>query len=289
MNATLELTLRPGSSADASACGEVCFRAFKRVAEAHGYVPDFPSPAIATGFLGRILGHAGFYSVVAEEEGRVIGSNFLDERSAVAGVGPLSIDPESQDRGVGRLLMERVLVRADDRGFAGVRLVQAAYHVRSLALYAKLGFRVRKSLANVQGAPFHFSLPDCAVRRARSEDVEACDRLCCRVHGLDRHGELVDAVAAGTAKVVVRTGRITGYTTQVAFFGHAVAESNQDLMALVGAAPAFAGPGFLVPLDNTELFRWCLERGLRVVQTMTLMSIGLYNEPAGAYLPSVLY
>ena len=29
--------------------------------------------------------------------------------------------------------------------------------------------------------------------------------------------------------------------------------------------------------------------GLRVVQPMTLMSMGLYNEPKGAFLPSVLY
>jgi hypothetical protein len=44
-----------------------------------------------------------------------------------------------------------------------------------------------------------------------------------------------------------------------------------------------------VPTRNAALFRWCLESGLRVVQPMTLMTIGLYNEPAGAYLPSILY
>jgi hypothetical protein len=32
-----------------------------------------------------------------------------------------------------------------------------------------------------------------------------------------------------------------------------------------------------------------LEHGLRVVEPMTLMSFGLYNEPAGAFLASVLY
>lgn len=45
----------------------------------------------------------------------------------------------------------------------------------------------------------------------------------------------------------------------------------------------------IVPTRNSDLFRWCLENGLRVVQPMTLMSSGLYNEPAGAYLPSVLF
>ncbi len=34
---------------------------------------------------------------------------------------------------------------------------------------------------------------------------------------------------------------------------------------------------------------WCLDHGLRIVQLMTLMTLGLYNEPAGAYLPSILY
>ncbi len=40
---------------------------------------------------------------------------------------------------------------------------------------------------------------------------------------------------------------------------------------------------------NAEPFRWCLELDLRVVQQMTLMSLGSYQEPAGAFLPSVLY
>ncbi len=60
-------------------------------------------------------------------------------------------------------------------------------------------------------------------------------------------------------------------------------------MALIGAADAFLGPGFLVPTRNGEPMRWCLSRGLRIVQTMTLMTIGLYNQPDGAWLPSILY
>ena len=62
-----------------------------------------------------------------------------------------------------------------------------------------------------------------------------------------------------------------------------------DVQALIGAAPAFAGAGILVPVRNAELFRWCLENGLRVVQPMTLMSMGLYNEPKGSFLPSVRF
>jgi hypothetical protein len=52
---------------------------------------------------------------------------------------------------------------------------------------------------------------------------------------------------------------------------------------------SFGGPGILVPSQNSGLFRWCLANGLRVVQPLTLMSIGLYNEPAGAWLPSITF
>jgi hypothetical protein len=127
------------------------------------------------------------------------------------------------------------------------------------------------------------------VRLALEADLEACNRVCTSVHGHDRAGETLDAIKLGTATVVEHDGRVTGYATDLGFLAHAVGESNRDLMALIGAASAFAGPGILVPLRNGALFQWCLGNGLRVVQVMTLMTIGLYNEPSGAYLPSVLY
>jgi hypothetical protein len=40
---------------------------------------------------------------------------------------------------------------------------------------------------------------------------------------------------------------------------------------------------------NGELFRWCLANRLRLVHQMSPMTTGLYNEPAGAFLPSVAY
>ena len=61
------------------------------------------------------------------------------------------------------------------------------------------------------------------------------------------------------------------------------------MKALISAAGTFAGTGFLLPTRNGELLRWCLANGLRVVQPMTLMSKGLYSEPAGVFLPSIIY
>ena len=93
----------------------------------------------------------------------------------------------------------------------------------------------------------------------------------------------------GSARVVEHLSEITANATDIALSGHAVAETNQGLKALIGAASGFSRGGFLLPTRNGELFRWCLQHGLRLVHQMTLMTIGLYNEPAGAYLPSVLY
>jgi predicted N-acetyltransferase YhbS len=285
----MSIVLRPGTAADAAACGKICYEAFKALGTAHNFPPDFPSPEVASGLLSMLLAHPDFYSVVAVSEGRIVGSNFLDERSSIAGVGPITVDPTAQNRGVGGRLMQDVLDRAAQQQTAGVRLLQSGYHNRSLCLYTKLGFRTREPVSVLQGKPLGQSFAGYDVRPATAADVAACDQICRQVHGFDRAGELRDAIQQNAAAVVEHLGRITGYTTGIAFFGHSVAETNRDLMALIGAAPEFGGPGFLLPTGNHEVFSYCLEAGLKLVFQMTLMTVGLYNEPAGAYMPSVLY
>ena len=183
--------------------------------------------------------------------------------------------------------MRAVMNRAAERGAAGVRLVQAAFNNRSLSLYTSLGFDIREPLSCLQGKTLERSIPGCAVRLAKHDDEDACNALSRRVHGFDRGVELAQAIGWGTAHVVERGGRLTGYAADLAFFGHSTAETNPDLQALIASADSFGGPGILVPSRNTALLRWCLANGLRIVQPMTLMSIGLYNDPAGAWLPSV--
>jgi predicted N-acetyltransferase YhbS len=283
------VVIRRVTPGDAAVCGRIGFEAFATLANKHNFPPDFPTPEHAAHVLSMMFSHASFFCVVAELDGKIIGSNCLDERTPIAGVGPITIDPGTQNRSVGRQLMQAVMARAAERKFAGVRLVQAAYHNRSLSLYAKLGFAVREPLACMQGTPIQKTPLGYRVRVAEPSDLATCNDLCVRVHGHDRGGELNDAIQQGTAMVAELEGRIKAYASSVAFSGHAVGESNRDLQALIAAATEFQGPGFLVPTRNAGLFRWCLENGLCVVQLMTLMTTGLYNEPAGAYLPSILF
>ncbi len=282
-------SIRRGTPADAAAAGTICFEAFKAIAGRHAFPADFPSAEAAIGLLSGLLARSDVYSLVAESGGRIVGSNFLWENGPIAGIGPITIDTAAQNEGIGRRLMVAALDRAQQRAVPGVRLVQATYHQRSLSLYTKLGFDAREPLSAIQGPRLNVTIPGHIVRKARMADASACNVLCRRVHGHDRPGEVADAIAQGRATVTERAGRITGYATLIGFFGHAVGETNGDLQALIGAADVFEGPGFLVPTRNGDLLRWCLEHGLRVVQPMTLMSVGLYNQPVGAFLPSVLF
>ena len=285
----MKLNMRRATLEDAAVLGQINYDAFKAIGDAHNFPADFPSVDDAVGTVTALTSNPGVYSVVAEVDGKIAGSNFMDERNPIAGIGPISVDPSVQNQSIGRHLMENALERVRARNFAGVRLVQTAYHNRSLCLYTKLGFETREPLSVLQGKPLNLKMPGYDVRRAKEADLEACNRLCRRVHGHHRGGELREAIQSGGATVVERLGRISGYATVIAFFGHVVGESNDDVRALIGAAPMLLGPGILVPTRNGELFRWCLANGLRLVQQMTLMTIGLYNEPSGAYLPSIHY
>ena len=76
---------------------------------------------------------------------------------------------------------------------------------------------------------------------------------------MDRSGGRIrNAIKSGTAVVVERHERITGYATALGFLGHAVAETNLDLQASIASAEAFAGPGIIVPTRNSDLSRGAL-------------------------------
>jgi GNAT superfamily N-acetyltransferase len=284
-----EIRIREAVDADWVEAGRICYEAFATLADEHGFAHDFPTVEAASEPIRWMINHPGFHGVVADEDGRVVGSSFLDERGTISAIGPVSVDPAAQNRRIGHLLMEAMFDRAAATGTPGVRLLQLAYHNRSLSLYAKLGMDVRGQFGAMYGDPVRIELPGYAVRDATAEDNPACNALCRRVHGHTRGGEVHEAIEAGTCRVVERLGRLTGYTTGMTYFAHSVAETTDDLWALICDASDYGTPGFLVPLRNTELFRRCLAHGLRVFFVLNMLTLGIYQEPEGACLPSVGY
>ena len=172
------ITIRRAKPEDAPACGQICYEAFHKINTDHNFPPDVPRRKGAWELLTMMFSHPGFYCVVAEVDGRIAGSNCLDERNRHR----RRWDPSRSIRrcriaAIGRKLMDAVLDRARERNFAGVRLVQAAFHNRSLSLYTTLGFDVREPLAVMQGPAIKKSYDGFSVRPARPSDLEACNQV----------------------------------------------------------------------------------------------------------------
>ena len=285
----MSITIRPATPADAAECGRIIYAAFASLAAHHRFPCEFPTLEAAMNEASMLTNHPNIHGFIAERDGCILGSNFAEIRSVIAGIGPVSIEPSAQNQGVGRMLMKAAMDRATGSKVAGIRLSTPAYHNRSLCLYTRLGFQAREPLSMMQGPPLNVQFDGYHVRSATAADIIACNTLCGRLHGFDRGREVADSINEGTANVVEHLGKITGYATGVGFFGHAVGETNRELQALIGASKVFSGPGFLVPTRNHEVFNWCLDNGLRLVMQATLLTIGLYNEPTGSYFPSGSY
>jgi predicted N-acetyltransferase YhbS len=283
------IELREAEPADVEICARILFDAFGQIHDHHRFPRDFPSMEAATGMLAAWVPHPEVWGVVAEIDGRIVGSNFLDERDPIVGVGPITVDPEGQNAGVGRKLMEAVIERGKDA--PGIRLVQDAFHMRSLSLYSSLGFDVTASCVVMSGTP-RGSAQRVDVRPLTEGDLEECEALCEKVHGFTRTGALRDALQAFAPHVAVRDGRIVAYATTLNFWpmAYGVAETEDDMKGLLlGAAEATGEPlALLVPL-RSGLFPWCLEQGLRAVKPMNVMARGSYEEPRGCWFPSVIY
>lgn len=270
---------------DVDACAAILYQAFFEIAQQHSFEPDFPTPDFPKMIVASMVDSPEHFAVVAEGEGRILGSNFLSELGPIRAVGPLSVEPGLQGRQVGRQLMEAVMERG--REAPGIRLVQDSFNSASLSLYAKLGFEVQEPLALMAGVLSSQPRPDTIVRPLQETDLKDCAELCRRVHGWSREGEIKALPPFVQPLVALREGRITAYCSAPSFWplNHGMAETDWDLQDLL------AGFGdtlsFLLPIRQASLFKWCLKSGLRVQKTMNLMSLGEYRQPQGAWFPSV--
>ncbi len=295
----MPIQLRKPTPADAEPCGRIIYEAFRCIAQQHNFPTDFPSVDSAIGMARAFIGPPCIFGVIAEQDGQIIGSNFLHESDPISGVGPITVDPKSQSKGVGRQLMQAVLEHG--KKSAGIRLVQEAFNTTSMSLYASLGFEVKEPLVVLAGQlktpsppPPPTDAPAAQVRPLHESDLEACAALCRHVHHFDRTSELRVALNTPMFRPIGlwRSGQLAAYITAPTFWllSHAVAQTDQDLQDLLTAAAAEDGQiSLLLPTRQSALFRWCLGQGLRIIKPMTLMTIGEYQNPRGAWLPSVLY
>ncbi len=289
----MSLRIRPIEQNDAETCGKIGYEAHKTISSAHGYPSEQPSEEFGIGLIRRLLGNPNSWGVLAERQGKTLGSIFLHKfpPSTVAVIGPLTVHP-SAEGGVGKMLMDAALAQAREHNHDQIRLVQSPSHIRSFVLYTKSGFTLRERLFLMQGQPLEGgnNTSSANVRLVRDDnDISVCNELCKSVNRVSREMELRQAKDQGFATMIERDGVITGYAAGIGIFGHAVAKSNEELKALIANASAILGPGFFAPARNHELINWLFENGFRIGWPANLMTIGPYQEPQTPFLPSLAY
>jgi predicted N-acetyltransferase YhbS len=283
----MSIELRQATAADVPELGRILFEAFKDIAESHGFPPDMPTVDFATLVCGLLVQQEQVYSIAAHEDGAARGSNHLELWDEVAGIGPISVDISAQGGGIGKTMMLDVIKHARASGFERVRLLQDAFNMRSLALYASLGFDVKEPVAYLE---LNASLgADANFRAATAADFAAMDALCSEIYGISRKNEVATLTQAGFPAFVIDSGRVRGYLLGTAI-GHGVAEDDDTMLKLyagIGATMPEAMSN--LPMRSGNLYRRALGDGHRNRKVMNLMALGAYDDPQGTWVPSVLF
>jgi predicted N-acetyltransferase YhbS len=286
----MAIELVPAEPQHAKELGSICFEAFRDVHDRGCGSRDFPTEGIAQQVLEMLVQRDDFYSVSALDNGRLVGSNFLSLMDPVAGVGPVTVDLSYQGQGVGQILMQDVIDYAQRNNTEQVRLMQDSFNVASLSLYASLGFDVKTPVAFMQAAPL--AEADDSVRPITEPDLPAIEELSERIYKTSRRNEVAAAAPYGFAALLrERQGRITGYLLP-GLFGHGVAETEEDALALIGEAARRLPPEtarFFCPLTESSFYRKALQADCRVIKVMNYMTLGPYEQPDEVWMPSVLY
>jgi len=284
----MALELIPLQPQHVSDLARICHDAFASLHDRHGVPRDIADIETALMILSHVAAREDYTGIVAVLDGRAVGSNFLLHADPVSGVGPITVDPAVQCRGIGREMMRWVLDEAERRGIRAIRLFQEAINSTSLSLYSRLGFAWRGTAAAMQ--PAAAPADDPSIRPLSTADLEGIRALSEAAYGFSRAGDAAGLLAGGIPGFVLeREGRMVGYRI-ASLFGHAAAETEDDLLTLIAhSARHVPAPMavFLCPLHRSTLFRSALEAGHTTLKQLSYMSHGEYAEPPGMYLPSI--
>src|SRR5436309_13226873 len=89
-----EITLREPGDDDVQECARICYEAFGQIDDHHRFPRDFPNFEFAAMVIGGWVQHPKVWGVLAERDGKILGSNYVDLRGPIAG--------RSEERRVGK-------------------------------------------------------------------------------------------------------------------------------------------------------------------------------------------
>jgi GNAT superfamily N-acetyltransferase len=283
---TLELV--PATAVEIPRLSQICHEAFSALHDRCGVERDIPSPEVGQMIISQTVMRPDYTGVMAVLDGRIVGSNFLAFADEVAGVGPITVDPAVQSKGIGRTLMQWAVDEACRRGLPQVRLFQEALNTTSFTLYTSLGFDWRDTGVLMQATPAATESPD--VRAITKEDLPAIADLSRRSCGFSRANDAAQLIAWEIPGFVkLRDGEPVAYLFAT-LFGHAGAETEEDLLDLTAQAARHLPPPLakvICPMSRPGLFRKSLAAGHRAVKLLSYMSLGGFTPPPGAHFPSI--
>jgi len=293
--------VRPMCEEDLPACASICYEAFTEFNASVGLSPEFP-PREVVDVPSALLSQAfmpGFEGFVAENaEGTIVGSNLVELRDEVAGIGPITVSPAAQDTGAGKLLMQAVMQAAAKKDMRTVRLCQIASNAKSFSLYLNVGFDPLWTCLQYEGFSTVDQIPGFTCEPLAATHVEACSALHKSACGSHRGKDIEAMIGSPHPNCVViddATQQIVAYTTGTFLSGHTVATSDDAFKALVvfqskaiQAAQSAGAPlpptTFFFPPGFPHLARWLASNGFRLNRQIVRMGYGPQDTPADGFL-----
>lgn len=302
------IIMRPATEADIESIAQICQDAFAAFNSYYGQPNTWP-PREENDLSKQIAewktSHQCIEYVVAvsvDSEGNeieVLGSNGIDLRDSVGGIGIISVKTTSQTQGLGRVLMKSVMEMGQKRGVERMSLMVDGMNHGAFGLYTSLGFNVVEfcvwldglvSDEEEEGALQRAEASGITVRRMGQDDVLNCNCLFETSFGFSRVNGIRDSRAdklKDTALVAARaTGQgkedIVGYTTMLNASGHYLAQNGEILEAMIAFGSRMLKSNSMLPSlsfhlmarHNPLVLRWALKVGFRIKRNYIWMSWG---------------
>ena len=100
--------IRPIEQNDAESCGKIGYEAHKAISSTHGYPSEQPSEESGIGLIRRLLGNPNSSGVLAERQGKILGSIFLHRFPPSLNIEQYAVFPEVSDHSFSSLFLTSV-------------------------------------------------------------------------------------------------------------------------------------------------------------------------------------
>jgi GNAT superfamily N-acetyltransferase len=273
--------------------GRIGVEAFNDLMARHNRPPLYPDPQVGPLAATAYVSIDAEQSFVATEDGHIVGSIFYRRRGETVSVGPATVAPAAQGRGVGTKLFQYVIDREPQA--RSMRIMQDSLNLPSFELLVRIGYMLGEEVAM-------FTLPggfreeresDPAVRMARVEDMADILAMDRRLFGSDRRRDF-DFLRRFGKILTLHSGRaLQGYLAQMATPGRTMlgpggADSSEALARLIHhAVGETLGELSLFLPARSENVKPLLGVGFRLVGLSNLMYRGEWQAPPGAYAYSL--